>query len=172
MSSRRKELIYFLTVLSLIMFTKHCQSDTALEHFKRHDKNVLNNPLKLWHSYAEMMLFEFINIRRSIWKYSKVILYQLVKYSMSFIQKNNEFLGSMSLSDERVQLINMTRPISKMDISVVFNFPKVIQLHFDLDSKLVLNITFFDLHFYAGLENCILEKLSLINIHEDRENFI
>ena len=78
MSNSRKELIYILTVLSLIMFTKHCQSDIALEHFKTHNKNILNNPHKIWHRYTEMMLFKFINIKVSTWKYSKFIMYQLM----------------------------------------------------------------------------------------------
>ena len=171
MNHRRNELIYILTVLSLIMFTKHCQSDIALKYFKTHNKNILNNPHKIWHSYTEIMLFKFINIKVSTLKYSKFIMYQLMKYSISFVQKNNEFLGYMSLNDESVQQINITKPITKMDMSVVFSSQKAILLYFHTDSKLVLNITFFDLHFYAGLENCILEKLSVINLKTEKTSY-
>ena len=77
----------------------------------------------------------------------------------------------MSLNGESVQQINITKPITKMDMSVVFSSQKAILLYFHTDSKLVLNITFFDLHFYAGLENCILEKFSVINLKTEKTSY-
>ena len=160
-----------ILVLLLISSVQQCSSDQALTHFNSEVQHILKHKPKHWYAYIKMFMLRLTekNTFKNI--YSKIILFEALKFSKIFKSFNRQLLMFNNFGKEKTNCYNKILVACPSGQIFVSGFhQQQHQYNFHMSIKLMLNITVHNLYFGSGVDNCHEDNLTVANL-EDKSQF-
>ena len=156
----RLNLIFILFVL----FINHCHGDYSLHYFQSKIQHCFKNAPKNWNTYIRIFIYRYFNhnnFQKEVCNYQISYIY---KYSKIFMELKDKSLEARGVSwGQNFSYVNVYWTSGHIHIShIPYKYKSYIyNFYFNLDVRIILNITFHVLHLREFALNCNYDKLEV-----------
>ena len=147
-----------------VIFINPCHGDYSLHYFQSKIQHCFKNAPKHWNTYIRMFIYRYFNHYNFQTEVYNHQIFHIYKYSISFIELKDKSLESRGIFwSQNYSHVNVYWTSGYIYIShIPYKYKSYIyNFYFNLDVRIILNITFHVLHLREFTLNCNYDKLEV-----------
>ena len=153
-----------LLLILFTIFANQCNGDYSLHYFQSKIQHCFKNAPKTWNTYIRMFMYRYLNHNKFQKELCNHQLFHIYKYSKVFMELKDKTLESKGdFGGQNSSHVNVYRTSGHIHIShIPYKYKSYLySLYFNLNVRIILNITFHMLHLREVALDCNYDKLEV-----------